>query len=383
MKILTRKIFEKLANVREHYCISIYIPTHRTGENQDSLLHFKNEIQSIENELVQLGLKEQEIKKYMSDCEDLFEDSRFWRNLDSGLAVFINGDNLWYFTTPYRFENFSMVSDHFYLLNLIPVFNENGQYFLLKLSLNNVQLYKASRNSIFEIPLEKEIPQSLEDAVGYDYEQKSLQFRTGLNQGNQGIFHGHGSGSDDKKIETEKYFNELNKYLSAIFSGYDIPLVLAATGNNYHMFKEVNSYPHLFEKFISGSPDDANLSQLHQESWELIKNHFTRDKEERMKQYELMKSKDRASSDINEIIPAAIHGNVDTLFIKKHAQVWGTYSEKNNRVNINRSRKTGDSCLLNKAGLAVFLQKGNVYLTGNNELPAGTDETLASAILRF
>ena len=383
MKILTKRLFDELANIKQDHCISIYIPTHRTGENQDSLLHFKNEVQKVEQELIQRGLKNRELKEYLTVCENLMENSRFWRNLADGLAVFIHSDRMLYFTLPFHFENFSMVSDHFYLLPLIPAFNENGQYFLLKLSLNNVQLYKASRDDYFEIPLGKKIPKSLNEAVGFDYEQKSLQFRTGLNQGSQGMFHGQGSGKDDEKIEKEKFFRELNDYLDEMLKGYNLPLLLAATGNNFHLYKEVNSYPHLYEDFVSGNPDDANMDKLHKESWKLINNYFIRDKEEKLNQFELMLSKDKASTELEKIFPAAINGNIDTLFIQKNTQVWGTYNENKNKINISNTRNINDICLLNTSGISVFQQQGKVFLMEKEALPGQSNGIVASAILRF
>ena len=74
-------------------------------------------------------------------------------------------------------------------------------FYLLSLSLNEVKLYEAGRYSISEIILKGIVPEKLEEVVGHDYQEKSLQFRTGQGGEAGAIFHGQGAGKDDKAID--------------------------------------------------------------------------------------------------------------------------------------------------------------------------------------
>ncbi|MBT8312024.1 MAG: hypothetical protein KJN91_04180, partial [Eudoraea sp.] len=58
------------------------------------------------------------------------------------------------------------------------------------------------RYGLQDLFIEMHAPEQLEEAVGYDYKQKSLQFRTGQAGFAQGAFHGHGEGKDDEKKRT-------------------------------------------------------------------------------------------------------------------------------------------------------------------------------------
>ena len=58
----------------------------------------------------------------------------------------------------------------------------DGAFFVLALSQGSVRLFEGSRDGIRELDL-ADIPTSLRDAVGYDYEQRSLQFHTGAGAG--------------------------------------------------------------------------------------------------------------------------------------------------------------------------------------------------------
>jgi hypothetical protein len=382
MKMLSRRNFEELSKVNEEYLLSIYTPTNRTGENEDSMLHFKNELKNVEKELEELGVRGENKNAYLKKCNELLEDTRFWRNQEDCLAVFASKNRLDYFTLPYRMDNFSMTGTRFYLLPLIPAFNRNGFYFLLTLSLGDVRLYSASGSRISEIPLDEQVPQSLEEAAGYDYEQKSLQFRTGLNQGRQGMFHGQGSGKDDKDIDREKFFRELGNHLDDLLKDYDLPLLVYSTEENFHQFRENIKYPNVYPEFVSGNPDEVNESELHQKSWDLIRDYFTREKEEKRSRYEMMHSRDKATSDTERAITGSINGAVDTLFIEKDKRLWGHYVKDRNSIEVHADKQQRDECLLNRAGVSTFLQQGNVYLVEEEELPGEKDGSMR-AIMRF
>jgi DNA polymerase II large subunit len=79
---------------------------------------------------------------------------------------------------PLNFEEFSYVSNEFYLKPLMPVFNDDGLFYLLTLKADEVKFYEGMRDSITEIRIEDLVPSRIEDRVGYDHEQKNLQFRT-------------------------------------------------------------------------------------------------------------------------------------------------------------------------------------------------------------
>ena len=121
---------------------------------------------------------------FLKPATDLLEDHEFWKNQSDGLAIFISKDLFRKFTLPLNFEEFSYVSNEFYLKPLMPVFNDDGLFYLLTLKADEVKFYEGTRNNITEIRIDDLVPSRLEDSVGYDHEQKNLQFRT--QQGGKG-----------------------------------------------------------------------------------------------------------------------------------------------------------------------------------------------------
>ncbi|MCK4534566.1 MAG: hypothetical protein KAT81_03480, partial [Syntrophobacterales bacterium] len=86
------------------------------------------------------------------------------------------------------------------------------------------------------------------------------------------------------------------------------------------------------------------------------------------------------SSDIGEIVQAAYHGRVGTLFVSVGIQQWGTFDSATSKVHLDKSAGSGNEDLLDLAAIQTILNGGTVYATGHEEIP--TDSALA-AIFRY
>ncbi|HYX07916.1 MAG TPA: hypothetical protein VE912_14390, partial [Bacteroidales bacterium] len=200
--MITNKDLQRLANSHEPHSISMVIPTERGGKEViegQSPLRLKNMIREIRHELDSWDLSADQINDYISDIAALLEDADLWRHLSDSLAIFKNDALFEYYTVPLKLEEQYMIADHFYLEPLIPLVTVNEQYYVLSLSLQQVKLFECSPYSIQEIDIHDLVPNRLEDAVGYDTEQKNLQVRGKQTGSGTPMYHGHGEGTDDKK----------------------------------------------------------------------------------------------------------------------------------------------------------------------------------------
>lgn len=380
METMTKKLFEKLADYHQPWCVSIYIPTSRIGLNEESRIRLKNQMQLIKKSLAERGLKEPQIKELLQPLNKIYDDRTFWRHLSDGLAIFFNKNHFESFTLPLNFKEFSDVNDSFYLLPLIPYFFGDGRFLILAVSLKNTKLYEASRTKINEIDIKKRIPISLEDAVGYDFEQRHLQFRSEQRSG-QAVFHGQGDTKDEKKEEVVKYLREIDRGLLPLFNEYNVPLIIASFDYIFIQYKQINSYNGLYEKNASMNPDENDIKSVHEKSWNVIKEYFQENEEQAKEQYYMLSNKKRTSSRIEEIVPAAIDGNIDTLFVQAGKNVWGLFLENYKTVIVNHEKHNENRCLIDLAAKASFLQGGKVFIMKEDELPE--KETVANAILRY
>ncbi|MFP4064211.1 MAG: hypothetical protein ACLFS0_01750 [Bacteroidales bacterium] len=380
MPLITKSIFKELAEVRQRPCISIYIPTSRSGENKDSRIRFKNKVQEVRKELEGQGMQQKQVQEFTQPFEMLLEDGDAWRHMSDGLAVFLSPGKFAYSVFPVRFKEYAEVNTYFYLLPLIPVFNGDGQFFVLALSLNQVRLFEGTRDHIGEIAIEDLVPQTLQDTVGHDYEQKSLQFRTGQSGQGKSVYHGQGGGKDHKKEEIVKHLREVDRSLNKVLRDYDAPLVVACVDYVFALYKTVNTYNHLYPKNISGNPDEEHMESLHQKAWTLLRDEFEKHRKEALRQYEFLLSKGRTASIIDDVVAAAKEGRIETVFIEKNQSLWGRMDKESGKVIVEEEKSPDNHCLLDRIAKETFLQGGKVYIQNPEEMPA---DTLVAASLRY
>lgn len=366
-------------------CISIFIPAHRAGketlQGQD-MLQLKNQIKEVRQKLTAEEIGPRDMDKLLKPVEQLLEDGDFWRHQSDGLAIFAADGIFKKYMVPVTFEPFNYVANDFYLKPLIPLFNDDGLFYLLTLKSDEIRFYEGSRYQITRVEIDDLVPQRLEDVVGYDYEQKSLQFRTQQGNRGEGMFHGHGEGSADEKNELQRFFRAVDKGLmSLLHDRQNPPMVVACFDSHFAVYREVNSYKNIFSKNISGNPADFDAIALHAEAWELLQPQFAKDRQEKSELFLKALTAGKASSDIRDVVPAALDGRIDTLFVEQNNDLYGIYDAENRQVIPRVKNSSGDVSLLNLATVKVFEQGGVVYFMKKEDMP--DDTSPVNALFRY
>lgn len=382
MEILNRETFDELANVHEPHCVSIYIPTHRAGHEgiKKDKITFKNQLQEVAQKLESYELTKDQISNYLRPARELLEDETLWSHLSEGMAVYLYGDEMKCFRVPVSFEARHHIENNLYLLPVIPLLTDAGRHFVLAISLNQVRFFEATRHSITPVDISALIPENLEDAVGADYEQQSLQFRSGQDvEPGRAIYHGHGSGEmPEKKEEARKYFDQVNDGLMRILNNEKAPLVLACVDYLYPIYREANSYANLEETFIHGNHDETRPEMLQEKSWEIVGDQFDHDREQEINDFDLKLSAANASFQAADVVPACMIGRAETLFVRKGTSIWGTYDPDVNRVKISDVRRTGQTELVNQAAVKTILHGGKVLYLDEADMPEEMDDIAAT-----
>ncbi len=114
--LLSEKTFEALIAKRDLYCVSIYLPMHKTGKEQNERLaqaNLKSCIKEVHRTLAKYQLQEDEINSYLKPIEELIANMDLWRNPSDGLAIFLDKKSLNYYPFPISFDTQTYVADHF------------------------------------------------------------------------------------------------------------------------------------------------------------------------------------------------------------------------------------------------------------------------------
>ena len=88
----------------------------------------------------------------------------------------------------------------------------------------------------------------------------------------------------------------------------------------------------------------------------------------------------KASSNIEEIVPASFYGRVSQLLVEKNENIWGQVDKQTKKVKSIDKFKQGYECLMNTASIQTILNGGEVILLNKEQMPQGS---LMSAIYRY
>ena len=372
MVLITKKEIEELDGIHGKSCISIFIPTHQTGEEvlqRKDVLQLKSQLKEVKNKLEkeELGLKE--IDTLVAPIQELIDDRKFWRHQSDGLAIFCSDFFFKKFTLPIHFGAFNFVANGFYIKPLFPMFTGDGTFYVLALELENVKLYKGTRHSIVEVFIEDMIPSRMEERVGYDYKPESLQYKSGADAQGRAIYHGHAEADRNRKSEIADYFRAIDKGLMTLLKEDQIPMIVASQDYLFSIYKEETNYKHILENHISCNLSVTDKVLLHKLAWNEVAPIFDRERKDKLELFKEYDGSGRTSSDIGHILPAALDGKIDALFVENGADLWGIYDPEKRYVRIDEESLPSSVSLLNKAAIRTFLNGGKVYLLENDDMP--------------
>lgn len=386
MDIVSREELKTLMEERSDNCVSIFLPTHRAGAQiQQDAIRLKNLLRSCEEQLAERGMRSTDIKDMLAPAHAMLDDSLFWHYQSDGLAIFISPTMFRFFRLPLAFDEMCLVTSGFQLKRLLHLLSTDTAYYILALSKKNVHLYIGTRDTVSELDIDT-IPKSLAEALKYDDYEEHVQFRSmpmgarTNGRGGAAVFHGHGAAEDNAKTNLLRYFQQIDKGLTEFLGTNSSPLVLAGVDYLLPIYREANSYQYLLPEGITGSPDRMSTEELHRRSWEIVQPYSLHKQREAADRYNNLRNSDRVSNDIRHILPAAMQGRMDTLFVGTGLQYWGTYDPGTFDVTLHKDYEKGDKDLLNEAALFTLLNKGTVYAVQGTAIP---DDLPVAAVLRY
>ena len=388
MDILTRAELEQLMRKEQQGCVSIYMPTHRTGTDaQQDPIRLKNLLREAEKQLSAQGIGRREVQNMLEPASMLLQDSTFWQHQSDGLAVFISSNRVRRYRLPLNFDEFVAVMDHFHIKPLLPLFTGDGQFYILALSQNEVRLLNGTRDSVSEVDI-GQVGGSLAEAIPSVNHQMSMQLHSsgstgGMSGSGSVTFHGQGGGSDESaKKELLRYFRLVSDGLTEFLQGDRAPLVLAGVEYLLPIYKEANTYPNLIDTVIKGNPDLLSADELHKSAWDILGPHFQAAQAEAVAQYQQLagQASERVVDTLEKIVPAASDGRVETLFVATGVLQWGVFDPVTNEIELHSQQEAGDEPLLDLAAVQTYLKGGVVYAVEPEKVPGGAS---AAAVLRY
>jgi hypothetical protein len=382
MDYLSLDEMKRLAAHQSRTCVSIYIPTHRRGrETEQDPIRFGNQLKSVEAELSAREMRRPDIVNFLAEANTLLEDREVWQHSQDGLAVFIDADEFHAYRLPFEVATRTVVADRYFLNPLLPLFTNNGHFFILALSLNEWRLFEGTRFTVGEIDKPADAPESIEEILGRYTRDGGVQARSAGSSPAMGSFyHGHGGETGDERKRVTEYLNLLDKALMPMLADSRAPLVVAGDVSLLPIYLEVTNYAHVVEEGPRGNPEMLSAKDLHEQTWPYVDAKFRADLEAVLSQYGTVAANGRAVAGLEAVVPAAMHGRVSIALLPPGLEVWGTVAEDTGDVTRTDESAAGALELEGFVATQTLLNGGEVYAVAQEEMP---DQAEVAAILRF
>ncbi|HLT41716.1 MAG TPA: hypothetical protein VKZ95_03350 [Sphingobacteriaceae bacterium] len=382
--ILTKELFQELANYQASICVSIYMQTHRAGvevNEQADNIAFKNSLQEITNTLKQKGTDQTVIQKLLEPGYELLRNDSFWRNLNHGLALFIADGFFKYIKMNETPQAEVLMNNSFFLKPLVNAMTVKEYFYLLVISKKQAKLFKADYFGMQLIEID-EMPNGVEDVIHFDEKGNQKLFRTESGGAGRGAnYHGQGSGAPDEKEHLAIYLQEVDETIwKEVLSTENVPLLLAGVEYLLPIYKSVSSYKYISDQSITGSQEHEDLNILYSKAREVMEPYFRERTTKALENYANQSATALTSTTPEEVIPAAHYGRIWHLFVRKDEHIWGTFDEMENKLILRDAKEDDDECLMDKAVIKTILNGGDVHFLNNEDMPEGS---VMAALMRY
>ena len=372
MILLPGQELKTLLVTRPGQCVSLFLPTSRTGANvQQAPIRLKNLLRKAEDRMSKDGAREADARDLLEPARKLLDDSPFWTQQSDGLALYIAPGIFYHYQLPYQLKEHLVVADRFYIKPLLPVLSGDGRFYVLALSQNGVRLLQGTRYTVTEVTLE-DAPHNLAEAVGPVERERQLQYHTrSSSQGGRraAIFHGHSEPSSLVKQDLTQFFRQVDKEVCDLLRSERAPVVVAGVEYVHALYQQISKYAHILKEGIVGNPEELNPKELHAKAWAIVEPIFLKAQHEAANAYRERAGTNRASSRIEDIVPAAYQGRVDRLFVTPEGEQWGAFDAGAGQVSAHDTPVDGDVDLHDFACIHTLLNGGLVYAVEPGKLP--------------
>ncbi|MBV9962718.1 MAG: hypothetical protein JO072_10760 [Parafilimonas sp.] len=381
--VLSKDLFKDLALYQSSCCISIFLQTHKAGvevNERNDVISFKNALQKAEAILKERKVATATIQNLLAPGYDLLRDDAFWLQQSPGLAFFIADNYFKYIRMPFASEGYINAEDTFYVTPLIPAMLTNEYFYVLVISKKQCKLFRADAFSIHAVHVEN-LPDGIASELGDT--DVATTFRAGGRGGTGGAnFHGMGGGNNnDDKAYLANYFEAADDEIwKQVLHNETAPLLLAGVEYLIPVYKSVSDYNHIWEAALTGNHEHDALSNLHQQSLEIMQPYFQQRVNKTLEIYGNQSATKLTSNVKVDVIPAAYYGKIAQLFVAKGEQIWGRFDEMNNKIIYLDQNDEGAQDLVDNIVVKTLLNGGDVFLLDKEKMPGNS---VLAAIFRY
>jgi Bacterial archaeo-eukaryotic release factor family 11 len=365
--IPTHTEVERLLAARGGPRVSIYLPTTPITPDADAdRIELKNLGAAAAEQLEAAGAERAAVLEFREALSELDEDEDFWAEQSQSLALFASASGMRTFRLPNRLTSHVEVADRFYVKPLLRAITFPQAAFVLALAAGSVRLVEVARDG----------PAFTVDVPGLPSDAASAAGKSSLSDRSPDR---RIQGSEGQKLRLRQYARKVDHALRGVLTGLELPLILAATGPLDSIYRSLNSYPHLVDAGIPGSPENRSDEELAAGARTVLDEVYERELSEIRERFAFSFSRGLASSDVATVARAATQGAVGTLLVDIDEKLPGQVDEETGAVTLGDDDSASYG-VADEIARRVMLTGGDVLAVRKADVPEGA---AVAAIFRY
>lgn len=305
-----------------------------------------------------------------------------------GLAIYVTPENFYFYHLAIPVQDRVRIGRFPYIMPLISNYQYTRDYHLLVLNRESIRLFEGHSGRLEEIDLSEyeDAPVDLETALGTEKDDRTLthgSYSGGFRQGGSGSrggsgqsFHSHDDVSEEKDIDRERYFQQVDDFVFENFSNEErIPLILYSVEENQAVFKDLSKNNYLAKAGINGSAANLRASEIEERATKTIDEIIAHQRQELLKELNETTGEYRIDNIPDDLASASLQGRIEKLYVEKFFEIPGTISEDGMYDESDDKNDFVERVVQN-----VLRTQGEVYILDETETP---ENTQIAARLRY
>ncbi|KAA5542601.1 hypothetical protein FYK55_13780 [Roseiconus nitratireducens] len=382
LRNLRRGDLNELAAITSHPCVSIYLPTSPSGpETRQGAIRLRNLLDRACDQLSEAGYD----PAFLQPLRAKQEDHSFWQHQSYGLCILATAEEIRLLRLPHEVEERVEIDEVPFLKPMLPTQASGGDCFVLTLTWEKANLYRLSEGAL-EPADASGFPASFDDLIVPRDPEEQLQYSSHRTSGDgsgtsTAMYHGQGEGEQKIEADRNHYLVRIAQLLQPAIYNTGTPLAVFATDEVAGHF-DAASESHLDFR-IAGSPANLTAEQVKKKVIETISHARSEQEvssEDFSERFGTALAKAQATTDIEQVVSAALQGRVRSLLVAADAEIYGTIDESDQTARTSGDPNRGVE-LGNRAAIAALRSGAEVRRCVAGELPS--NGRAAAAIFRF
>ncbi|MGP8246745.1 MAG: hypothetical protein ACLQVN_19775 [Bryobacteraceae bacterium] len=343
-------------------CITLVMPIPNSTELAARL---KSGLRSVRKQLTECHTDTGTADGLLAPVEQLTANLQTAHTWSNSLIAFRSPGAFRHYWMRERVRDIAEVSERFEIRPLLAALAREQRFYLLAIGRHHVRLFRSTRHNTDEVRLEGIAPQNLQEFLHTRQPDHVLEDRmaAGPSAGSmRGVLFGTGSESEKEQERFRHFLKEVERGVAKLLQRDGEPLLLAGVEYDVAIYRQLNTYPHLREEVVHGSPERLAAPALHDRAWEVVSQCPSEPLQKALADYRKQSGAALVLGDTGAILKAAAEGRVASLFLSEGAG----------------AGRSDDP--LNMAALETVLRGGWAFALNPAEMPA---KECAVALLRF